>query len=163
MNRKCRRIKFIMSDLTIFMGMGKKMKRDISICSWGTLNPIHKEDMCYRKDEYLEVMETLLGALLQSSKQPACQAGRAEVPGPHTRSFILFSFALSPGPPSSFLPHQPQLLYSVHRMVRTLGPGWELNSKHSSPTYPPIWDKHPISLEDGLSTDSMTESVKRLD
>ena len=106
--------------------------------------------MCYRKDECLEVMETLLGALLQSSKQPACRAGRAGVPGPHTRSFVLFSFALSPGPPSSFLPHQPQLLYSVHWMVRTVG--------RSSPTYPPIWDKHPISLEDGLFTDSVTES-----
>lgn len=81
------------------------MKRGISICSGGALNPIHKEGMCYRKDECLEVMETLLGALLQSSKQPACRAGRAGVPGPHTRSFVLFSFALSllAHPPLFFL------------------------------------------------------------
>lgn len=29
MNRKCRRIKFIMSDLTIFMGMGKKWRETL--------------------------------------------------------------------------------------------------------------------------------------
>ena len=31
-----------MGDLTRFMGMEKKW-RDISMCSWGTLNPVHKK------------------------------------------------------------------------------------------------------------------------
>lgn len=84
---------------------------------------------------WLAVRETLPGRFLHSSKQAAAEKGGQKVVlGPHTRSFLPSPSALSPVPPSSFVPLQPQLLSSIHLMARTLGPGWELNSKHSSPT-----------------------------
>lgn len=110
------------------------MERDISICSWGTLNPVHKEGICYRKDDCWEVLETLLGRLLHSSKQPACREGRAEGGAGASHAFFHPVFFGCLSYPSLLFPHQPQLLSSIHLMARTLGPGWELNSKHSSPT-----------------------------
>lgn len=97
-------MKFIMGDLTIFMGMGKKWRETlVSAAEELLIQSIRKAFVTERMTVGRCWRRCWEGFCTAVNSQLAEKGGQKVVLGPHKRSFILFSSAVSPIPPSFFL------------------------------------------------------------
>lgn len=102
-----------MGDLLFWLYFQKreKIKRDISVFSWGTPSPIAEESVCRGKNRNPGVVEVLWGRLRKEANKQGSRDGRMD--GQEAAHQSAFPFPLlSPVRPSLFSLQAPASLFS---------------------------------------------------